>query len=305
MELRTQEKIVKEWERDSICVSICCLTYNHEKYIGEALDSFLMQETDFSFEILIHDDASTDNTANIIREYEEKYPDIIKPIYQTKNQKSEIGSGMNPTFNYPRAKGKYIALCDGDDYWTYKYKIKKQVLLLENNKKINFTFHNVTKTKDGIDIGNHKWPKHYNGLVKYEKISKLEVFTPPTSSIMFRNRDDVWNLKYYKNAVYGDRIAAITASISGDLFGMNTSWSVYRIHSKGIASGSSENLRLLRDCQSRYQICSMFQVSNETKEYHKNKIKNNIKKLIKKRKVKYIKNTIISMCYYYKIKYNK
>ena len=74
--------------KDDIMVSICCITYNHEKYIREALDSFLMQNTDFKYEIVIHDDASTDNTANIIREYEEKYPDIIKPIYQKENQYS-------------------------------------------------------------------------------------------------------------------------------------------------------------------------------------------------------------------------
>jgi len=70
-------------------VSICCITYNHEKYIGDAIESFLMQETDFPFEIIIHDDASTDATADIVREYEKKYPDVIKPIYQTENQYSK------------------------------------------------------------------------------------------------------------------------------------------------------------------------------------------------------------------------
>ena len=85
-----------------------------------------MQKTDFPFEILIHDDASTDGTADIIREYEAKYPDIIKPIYQTENQYSK-GIKVSQVYQFPRAKGKYIALCEGDDYWTDPYKLQKQV----------------------------------------------------------------------------------------------------------------------------------------------------------------------------------
>ncbi|HHX61228.1 MAG TPA: glycosyltransferase [Epulopiscium sp.] len=101
-------------------VSICCLAYNHEKFIRQALDGFIMQESNFPIEVLIHDDASTDDTANIIREYEKKYPEIIKPIYQTENQYSK-GVGISVTYNFPRAKGKYIAMCEGDDYWTDPY----------------------------------------------------------------------------------------------------------------------------------------------------------------------------------------
>ena len=117
---------------DRIVVSICCLVYNHEKYIAECLDSFLMQKTNFVYEILIHDDASTDETAKIVREYEKKFPDIIKPIYQTKNQYS---NGVRPSvsFQFPRARGEYIAICEGDDYWTDPLKLQKQVNFLERN----------------------------------------------------------------------------------------------------------------------------------------------------------------------------
>lgn len=113
-------------------VSICCLAYNHESYIRECLNGFLMQETDFAFEVLIHDDASTDKTADIIHEYELNHSDIIKPIYQSENQYSK---GISPTFkfNFPRAKGKYIALCEGDDYWIDPLKLQKQVEFLEQN----------------------------------------------------------------------------------------------------------------------------------------------------------------------------
>lgn len=113
-------------------VSICCVTYNQAPYIRECLDGFIMQKTDFAYEILIHDDASTDGTAAIIREYELKHPNIFKPIYQTENQYSK---GISPTrkFNIPRAKGKYIAFCEGDDYWTDPLKLQKQADFMEAN----------------------------------------------------------------------------------------------------------------------------------------------------------------------------
>ena len=111
-------------------VSISCLTYNHAPYIRQCLDGFMMQKTNFLIEILIHDDVSTDGTTDIIREYEQKYPDIIKPIYQTENQHSK-GIRITQTYNLPRARGKYIAICEGDDYWIDPLKLQKQVDFLE------------------------------------------------------------------------------------------------------------------------------------------------------------------------------
>ena len=113
-------------------VSIICTTYNHEKYISKCLDGFIMQKTDFPYEVLIHDDASTDNTASIVQEYEELYPDIIKPIYQTENQYSK-GKAITRDIIFPKCRGKYIALCEGDDYWTDPYKLQKQVAALETH----------------------------------------------------------------------------------------------------------------------------------------------------------------------------
>lgn len=113
-------------------VSICCLAYNHEPYIRQCIEGFLMQKTSFVIEVLIHDDASTDKTADIIREYELKFPDLIKPIYQSENQYSK-GIGVTRVYQFSRARGKYIAMCEGDDYWTDPYKLQKQVDFLENN----------------------------------------------------------------------------------------------------------------------------------------------------------------------------
>ena len=123
--------------KDKPLVSISCITYNHAPYIRQCLDGFIMQKTNFAYEILIHDDASTDSTSDIIREYENKYPDIIKPIYETENQYQKgvpIGSAV---WNVPRAQGKYIALCEGDDYWTDPYKLQKQVDYMEQHPEID------------------------------------------------------------------------------------------------------------------------------------------------------------------------
>lgn len=105
-------------------VSICCITYNHVKYIRDALEGFLMQKTAFPIEVLIHDDASTDGTADIIRQYETEYTDIIKPIYQQKNRYSRGLPVL--TLNYERVQGKYIALCEGDDCWIDENKLQIQ-----------------------------------------------------------------------------------------------------------------------------------------------------------------------------------
>lgn len=115
-----------------ILVSVICLTYNHSSFIKQCLDGFVMQETNFNYEVIIHDDASTDDTQDIIKEYAQKYTDIFVPILQKENQYSkhiQIGS----TFIYPICRGKYIAYCEGDDYWTDPLKLQRQVDFLEAN----------------------------------------------------------------------------------------------------------------------------------------------------------------------------
>lgn len=154
--LRSQEEIMANWlgDQDKPVVSICCITYNHESFINDAFQGFLIQETGFPFEILIHDDASTDHTADIIREYEKKYPKLIKPIYQTENQYSR-GKKVNFEFNFPRARGCYIALCEGDDYWTESDKLQKQFNFLENNLDYVITYTSVEAFNEKGEINNY------------------------------------------------------------------------------------------------------------------------------------------------------
>lgn len=127
--------------KENILVSIICITYNHEKYIRYALEGFLKQKTNFKFEILIHDDASTDSTVEILKEYEKKYSDKIKVIYQKENQYSQ-GKDVSKIL-WKKASGKYFAFCEGDDYWIDDKKLQKQIDFLEKNREYIATYHNV------------------------------------------------------------------------------------------------------------------------------------------------------------------
>ena len=171
----------------NILVSIVCITYNHENYIEDAINGFLMQKTDFNFEILIHDDASTDNTAKIIRKYEEKYPSLIKVIYQKENQYSQ-GKALESNL-YKMARGKYLAMCEGDDYWIDENKLQKQVDFLENNEEYYATYHNVLIVDEkGKEIDDGRESYLIREEFDIQGIEKNFSFIPgQTASIVSRN----------------------------------------------------------------------------------------------------------------------
>ena len=113
-----------------VMVTIRCITYNHEPYIRQCLEGFVMQKTNFRFEAIVHDDASTDGTAAIICEYAQKYPEIIKPIIETENQYSKHDGTIGRIMD-AHTHGKYIAICEGDDYWIDPLKLQRQFDFLE------------------------------------------------------------------------------------------------------------------------------------------------------------------------------
>ena len=138
-------------EKQPLMVTIQCITYNHESYIRQCLEGFVMQKTNFRFEAVVHDDASTDGTAVIIREYAEKYPNIIKPIFEIENQYSKHDGSITRIMN-EHTHGKYVAMCEGDDFWTDPYKLQKQVDFLEShpNYGLVHTYFNYVNTEDQI-----------------------------------------------------------------------------------------------------------------------------------------------------------
>jgi glycosyltransferase involved in cell wall biosynthesis len=205
-------------------VSICCLAYNHENYIAECLDGFIKQKTNFTFEVLIHDDASTDKTADIIREYEAKYPDIIKPIYQTENQFSK-GVTVSRAYNFPRVKGKYIAMCEGDDYWTDPMKLQKQVDYLEGNNNCSLVFTNYSIEYNNKEVINNEGISDYsfNGIFKVNPIR--------TVSICFRVNylnDLICSLP--KGYPFLDLSILLYMAIKGKIGLINENTCVYRYH---------------------------------------------------------------------------
>lgn len=126
-------------------VSIFCVTYNHRPYIQQCLDSLLEQKTDFPFEVIIHDDASTDGTAEIIREYELRFPHIVVPILQKENQYSKGNHAIIASFMMCRARGEYICICEGDDYWCDLERLQRQTYFLKNNIKYGMCYSKVAQ----------------------------------------------------------------------------------------------------------------------------------------------------------------
>lgn len=123
-------------------LTVYCLAYNHGKYIRKTLEGFVNQKTDYKYKVVVHDDASTDDTAQIIKEYADKFPDIIFPIFQTVNQYSQ-GISIMQNFILPRLEGKYIAICEGDDFWCDENKLQIQIEYMENNPDCSFCGHNT------------------------------------------------------------------------------------------------------------------------------------------------------------------
>ena len=182
-------------------VSIRCAVYNHEPYLRQCLDGFVMQQTTFPFEAIVHDDASNDGSAAIIREYAEKYPDIIKPIYEAENQYSKRDGSLAriiDTAMHPNAK--YIAICEGDDYWIDPLKLQKQVDFLEKNPSYNMVYTKYKEDHNGT-VRNGSWNLLEGYCIKPYLLREGFI---PTASVMYRS-DFKFDYEYRKmNFPLGD-----------------------------------------------------------------------------------------------------
>lgn len=220
-------------------VSIICDTFNHGNYIRQCIDGFLMQKTDFAFEVLIHDDASSDGTADIIREYEAKYPEIIKPIYQTINQYSQK-INIWEKFQFPRANGKYIALCEGDDYWTDSLKLQKQVNFLEANKDYSLCvggfkkFNLSSNESDDIILLPENVLKTKNGFTFTLNNTKERWLTKTLTAVFYNDKNIFNQLGKYKYCRDIDLFYHLLKTGKGFYF--TEVLGVYRIHEGGVNS---------------------------------------------------------------------
>lgn len=232
---------------NEIQVSIRCFAYNHERFIRQCLDGFVMQKTDFRFEAIVHDDASTDNTAAIIREYAEKYPDIIKPIYETENQYSKHDGSLTRIMN-AHTRGKYIAMCEGDDYWTDPYKLQKQVDFLESHPDYVM----CSSCWDEYFENEKRFSPDIPGYVPAEGLSYslddlirgLWCFQPLTV-VYRRSALDMTRYSQYRPAK--DITLFYLLLTKGKGFCFNDSMAVYRYHSGGVWNGLDQNRRYLED----------------------------------------------------------
>lgn len=224
---------ISENQENNPLVSICTLVYNQEKFLKQYLEGIFLQKINFSFEILIHDDASTDNSGNIIREYQALYPNIIKPIIQTENQYSK-GTDINLTYNFPRAKGKYIAICEGDDYWTDPCKLQKQVDFLETHSEYNLCCHDWQVLCDEQILPS---PVHsiYTKPLSFTFATLPWVWITKSATLMFRsNAFDFGVLLRYR---YGRDVHIVYhALFAGKGYFMPEVMAAYRVHSGGIWS---------------------------------------------------------------------
>lgn len=143
------EKELREWERSVPTVSVMVMAYNQERFIRQTIDRILEQKTDFIFEVIVHDDASTDSTPAIIREYAEQFPNVVKPVFQKINQFKR--TGLYPTiYFFEKARGRYIAECDGDDYWTDPRKLQKQVDFMDAHPEASLCHHAYMISEKGV-----------------------------------------------------------------------------------------------------------------------------------------------------------
>lgn len=226
---------------DEIKVSICCMAYNHEKYIKQTLEGFVTQKTNFQFEVLIHDDASTDNTADIIRDYARRYPNIIKPIFQTENQYSKRVK-ICLTYNYPRAQGKYIAFCEGDDYWTDPTKLQQQYDALETNLDCSICVHKTRHVDKEGKYLNAIFPSNSipEGTICTEKYIHMEFVENPwlfqTSSYFMRRIVIDRRMGVEHAFPVGDLPLVLLALQYGDCYYIAKEMSCYRKDSGGAMS---------------------------------------------------------------------
>lgn len=236
---RTEEEIKSRWNLSCPpLVSICCITYNHEKFIAEAIDSFLMQITTFPFEIIIGEDCSTDHTLSIIQRYRSKYPNLIKVFTYEKNQ------GMFGNFKqtYEKCKSPYIAFCEGDDYWTDDHKLQKQIDFLEHNLDFSICCHKSENYHEETPTVSREFP----AIAEEKELTIHDILKTNianTCTFVYRNLDIKFP-PFFEKLQLLDWPMHILYAEKGKIKYLPDLMARYRIHPQGVWSGNLHIKRL-------------------------------------------------------------
>lgn len=244
-------------------VSVTVATYQHVNYIKDCLNGILMQKTDFPYEIVLGEDGSSDGTQEICKEYAEKYPDKIRLFIRDRNLSQFVNedgstSRFNGLWNRMSARGKYIAWCEGDDYWTDQFKLQRQVDLLEGHIEYSMCFHNAIEHWDD----RQKEDRCFSNIVDRE-YSGQEIYKNwivPTASVVFRKsileseHSDCFQNPHF---IYGDIVLFLLAASCGKVVGMKEVMSVYRRHEGGAVFDYNVK-RIIRSLEHHKQIPIVF-----------------------------------------------
>ena len=221
------------WKNNEAClVSVICTAFNQRPYIRKAIESLLMQNTEFRYEIIVHDDASTDGTREIIKEFYSRYPEIIRPIFQEENQFSK--GGFKPAaYAAEFAVGQYVALCEGDDYWIDNSKLQIQVDALIQHPELDFSFHSAYRSIGGVLEHKPSWDYCFDRKFYADSILNCVGSFAPTASYVMRRkvikRLPGW---FYTVAPVGDFFLEMYGSERGGAFYVNRPMAVYRMQAK-------------------------------------------------------------------------
>ncbi|MDO3644405.1 glycosyltransferase [Mucilaginibacter sp. L3T2-6] len=231
-------------KEDEWMVSICCTTYNHEKFIAQTVESFLMQKTDFKYEIVVSDDCSTDQTLQVLKTYKQAYPDKLKVLAAPQN----TGAHRNMIKTATACKGKYVAVCDGDDYWTDPLKLQKQVDFLERNPEYVICCH-YTRVIDADNNTLHVSPNPVPLVYTYHDLLVGKQAETKTATVVYRNIpavNQIFEKPWYVKCHAGDKLLKIFATfITGrKIYVMPEVMSCYRNHTGGIWSMIRNDARM-------------------------------------------------------------
>lgn len=218
-------------------VSVLIVTYNHEKYIAQAIQSALDQETNFDYEIVIGEDCSTDNTRTIVTDFHSRFPDKIRVLLRETN----LGGSGNRNFvqTLQSCQGEYVAICEGDDYWTSPDKLQKQADFLDHHHECSISFHNVLRFyEDGCQESREMCPADQKQISTLEDLLVANFI--PTCSVMFRNRMVLAFPDWYYSHISGDRLLWILLAQFGKIGYVKDVMGAYRIHQGGVWSSLNE-----------------------------------------------------------------